>query len=265
MGTSKRDSVWHNFRGSGLGIMRAPARAHHPSRWVVDELMRTWFDDRSFDWLDVGVVGMVDYERLRPSLRFRFTGVDLSESVLEDARQYLRGPSDAVTVWDIQEPPDARLVASQDLITVRHVLNHCEYYDRPLEHAAAILRPGGRIVVVLHLALVDGPDELRRHHAWDVPGEVIGNRYGRERFVRTFGSIFVPELWVRVDDGVKPNDVIVGRRPLPGEALPPPRLERYRMWVPPGRRHLFTVLWSRMRLARHLRRVFARTAGEAEP
>lgn len=230
----KGASVWHNFRGIALERMRIGPRAHHPSRQVVDDLMFRWFDRRPFEWLDVGVVGMVDYERLRSTMAFRFTGVDLSESVLEDSRRYLRRPDDDLVRWDVEDAlPDA-LRGRYDLVTLRHVLNHCAYYERPLEHVAAALRPGGRVVLVLHLALVDGPDQLRRHRRWDVAGEVIGNRYGRERFLAFLGGVLTPELWIRVDDGVKPNDVIVAReRPDPaGRALRP-----YRLWMPPGRRN----------------------------
>lgn len=246
---TKRDSVWHNFAGAALDVMRTGQRAHHPSRDIVDGLMQRWFRGRTFEWLDVGVVGMVDYERLRPRLRFIFTGSDMSESVAEDARRYLRGAGDRVIVWDIEEPPDPALAGRFDLVTLRHVLNHCEYYVRPLEHAAAVLRPGGICVVVLHLRLIDGPDELERHRDWPIPGEVIGNRYERTAFLREFGRLFEIDAFIRVDDGRKPNDVIVGRRrtsPLPGGA-PAPRMRR--LYLPPGRRRLPLRILSRILFA----------------
>jgi len=228
--------------------MRAAGRAHHPTRQLVDDLMSRWFGSRRFEWLDVGVVGMVDYERLRARLEFRYTGADLSESVAEDSRDYLRRPDDRVVVWDIEDAPAAELRGRLDLVTLRHVVNHCEGYERPIAHAAELLRPGGRVVVVLHLALVDGPDQLLRHHDWDVAGEVIGNRYGRAGFFTAFTTLFEQPLWVRVDDGHKPNDLIVGRKraePLSGgQPLPP--MHRLRMST--GRRNLPRRLLGRARL-----------------
>lgn len=233
----KVDSVWHNFRGNALDVMRQEARARHPGRAFVDRLMRNWFGSSRFDWLDVGVVGMVDYERLRPRMGFRFTGSDLSESIADDSRRYLARPDDRIVVWDIEDPPDGSLIGRFDLVTLRHVLNHCEYYEAPLRHAAMVLRPGGRVVVVLHLHLSDGPDRLERHRRWSVEGEVIGNVYNRERFLAAFASEFEPLLWVRLDDGRKPNDVIAGRKPVDGV---PPRGARptmRRLWIAPGRRN----------------------------
>ena len=249
----KPESVWHRFRGKALEVMRTPDRAHHPSRAFVDALMFRWYGQRPFAWLDVGVVGMVDYERLRPVMQFIFTGADLSEPVAQDSRSYLTGPGDRIVVWDIEEAPPSDLGAPFDLVTLRHVLNHCTYYESPLKHAADVLRPGGRVVVVLHLSLIEGVDRLSRHRDWDIEGEVIGNRYARDRFLQTFGRHFVPDLFVRIDNGHKPNDVIVGHRrakPVPdGVHLPLPPMRR--LWAAPGRRHLPRRLLSRARLAFH--------------
>lgn len=255
---SKRNSVWHNFRGAALSIMRTPGRVHHPSRQVVDDLMWRWFGRRPFEWLDVGIIGMVDYERLRPRMGFRFTGADLSESVLEDSRRYLRRSDEELVHWDVEDPPSPPLRDRFDLVTLRHVLNHCEHYERPLEHAAQVLKPGGRIVVVLHLALVEGPDEFRRHREWDVPGEVIGNRYNRERFLAYLARVLAPELWVRVDDGAKPNDVIVGRRRRSDEGSET-KLAAYRLWMPPGRRRAPARALSRLMFAWRTRGLFRRS------
>lgn len=246
----RTESVWHNFRGPALETMRAPARAHHPSRQLVDDLIRRWFKGKTCHWMDVGIMGMVDYERLRPKLRFRFVGADISESVVADARTYLRDPADRVIVWNVENPPPSDLLGTVDVVTLRHVLNHCSYYEKPLEHVADVLRPGGRVVIVLHLALMDGPDELRTHREWDTPGEVIGNRYGRERFMATLARLFDVELWARVDDGAKPNDILVARKPRVGSPAgrSPLRLE---LFMPAGRRHLvrrlLALLWLRWR------------------
>ncbi len=249
---SKPGSVWHNFRGKALEVMRASARVDHPSRTFAYGLVRRWFGRRPFEWLDAGVAGMVDYERLRDIMSFHFTGADLSESVAEDARRYLRRPADRIVVWDIEDPPEQSLAGRFDLVTLRHLLNHCEYYELPLAHAASLLRPGGRIVIVLHLKLIDGPDQLARHHDWPIPGEVIGNRYNRDRFLDYFATLFEPELWVRVDDGRKPNDMIVGRKPASSAAGPRERPTMRVLWSAPGRRNLPRRLLSRI--------VFALTA-----
>lgn len=254
--SGKLDSVWHNFRGAALATMRAPGRMHHPSRRLVDDLIRRWFDDRPFDWLDVGIMGMVDYERLRPQMRFRFVGADMSESILDDCRRYLRDPADSVVRWDLEERPAPELVGRFDLVTLRHVLNHCEYYDKPLEHTAQVLRPGGRCAIILHLALVDGPDQLVRHEDWEVPGEVVGNRYGRARFVGSLLRLFVVELWARVD-GAKPNDVIVVRKPYQNEDARIAPVQPMRVRMPLGKLNAPVRAASRLLFRWRTRRLFA--------
>jgi len=245
---SKRDSVWHNFCGNALAVMRVERRAQHPSRDFVDRLMHRWFTDRSFEWLEVGVVGMVDYSHLRPTLNFQFTGADLSESIAKDSCRYIQRPEDGIIVWDIEDPPDAALHARYNIVTLRHVLNHCEYYKKPLDHVAAVLRPGGWVVIVLHLCLVTGPDRFHRHRDWSVPGEVIGNHYNQEKFLDYFALHFKPELWVRVDDGKKPNDIIIGRNRSKGHNAPSgvQRLRMHRLWSARGRRNAPRRVLSRL-------------------
>lgn len=247
---AKRASVWHNFAGTTLDVMRVAARARHATRGFVDAILATWFDARFFEWLDVGIVGMVDYERLRGRLRFRFTGVDMSENVVGDSERYLRGGSDRVLVWDIETPAPTELHGAFDLVTLRHVLNHCEYYEQPLRNAARVLRLDGRVVIVLHLALIEGLDELKRHRNWPVPGEVIGNRYERDRFLKTVQEHFERVQWFRIDDGRKPNDIIIGQRRTPGSPgdARPPRMERFH--VSARRRDFLTRIVVRAIIAR---------------
>jgi SAM-dependent methyltransferase len=233
--------------------MRTPDRLRHPSRVLADDLIAHVFGTERFDWLDIGVLGMVDYERLRDRLNFRFTGADIAESALADARVYLRRLGDDLVLWDVEEPPPATLERRFDLVTMRHILNHCRHYADPLEHTAAVLRDGGRIMIILHRPLIEGPDRLVTHSDWRTPGEVHDNHYGREGFFHAFGRSFEPELWIRVDDGHKPNDVIVGRRrrgaTVPGGLMPP----MLRLAMPAGRRGIPLRAISRARLSMHLR------------
>jgi len=242
-------SAWENFDAKAMEVMRVDARAHHPARILVDDLIRREFGRRHFRWLDVGVVGMVDYERLVGTLNFTFTGADIGRSIIEDSRKYLRQSGDRVLLWNTEDPIEEAegplAPGGFDLITARHVLNHCNYYEQPLLHMHHVLDDQGLCIITLHLNLIEGPDQLRRHNDWAVPGEVIGNRYNNNKFLRYLAQYFHMERFVRWDDGYKPNDVLVARKRQPGADLGPlPKMEIQR---PPLR------LRSRLAKALHLR------------
>ena len=212
-------STWENFTGRALGVMRVDQRANHWTRFFTYDVIRREFGRRHFHWFDVGVVGMVDYERLVDQLSFTFTGVDLSASIIEDGRKYLRHLDDRLLQWNIEDPPaTAGLISGGfDLVTARHILNHCHYYEQPLDHIQQLLTEGGLAILTLHLYLRDTEDRLRSNTRWTVPGEVIGNHYNKEKFLRALHARFRIERFIRFDDGVKPNDMLIVRKRHAGE------------------------------------------------
>jgi len=221
---STATSVWKQFDRDHMGVMRTDARANHPTRFATYELIQREFGRRHFEWLDLGVVGMVDYERLVGRLRFTFTGADISPAILEDGRQYLRQAGDRLVLWNVEDAPEpvASLTPGRfDLVTARHVLNHCHYYEQPLAHIHRLLKDGGVAIVTLHLHLREHEDRLQSHAAWSVPGEVIGNYYNRKKFLRYLAQLFAVERFIRFDDGQKPNDVLLVRKRT-GRAMPGP-------------------------------------------
>jgi len=88
--------------------MRGAGRANHPSRLFARDTVSTEFKNRHLNWLDIGTVGMVNYERLSDSdTDFTYTGVDVSPPIIEDSKLYLRNDSDRILEWDIQQSLDA--------------------------------------------------------------------------------------------------------------------------------------------------------------
>lgn len=81
------------------------------------------------------------------------------------------------------------------------------------------------------------------------PGEVIDNRYERTAFLSTFARYFEPLLFVRVDDGQKPNDLIVGRRRRVGEPAVDRPLVMHVLRMPLRRRHAPLRWLARLRFA----------------
>jgi SAM-dependent methyltransferase len=208
-------SAWENFDSGCFDVMRGDNRANHPSRSFIYNIIEKSFRKRPFQWLDVGFVGMVDYEHLVHKLNFVFTGVDISSSVIKDSEKYLCKDVDRLVLWNIEDPVEkanSDLKSEFDLVTIRHVLNHCNYYENPLDNIHSLLKDEGLCVVTLHLCLIEEDDRLNRGEFWDVPGEVISNYYNRQRFLDYFSNHFKLEHWVRFDDGTKPYDIVIGRK-----------------------------------------------------
>jgi len=86
---------------------------------------------------------MVDYENLgKLGLSFIYTGADISEFAVKDCIERLQKEEDRILLWNIEEQPIEeleRMKGSFDLVTARHVINHCEYYENPLEQYEDIL------------------------------------------------------------------------------------------------------------------------------
>ena len=83
---------------------------------------------------------MVDYEYMSGTdTDFTYTGIDISPPIIEDSKSYLRNDRDRVMEWDIQQILDQNSPFSPDesfdLITMRHIINHCSDYEIVVENA----------------------------------------------------------------------------------------------------------------------------------
>jgi ubiquinone/menaquinone biosynthesis C-methylase UbiE len=211
------NSVWHDFHEERhLKVMRAPTRVHHESRFIFYEFVKKTFKD-TFNWLDIGLVGMVDYEYLmKEGLQFNFVGADLSESILKDSEKYLKNPGHILVRWNVENSlmPEQLKKHYFDLVSCRHVLNHCNYYEDPLRNIQKLLKNQGYIFIVLHLPFIDDDDRLIKDHGWEVSGlkgEVIGNYYNKEKFLNYFGNLYKLIEFFQTGEE-KPNDVIIGQK-----------------------------------------------------
>ncbi len=213
---SVSSSIWDVESEKLLNVMRVELRRKHWTRPYVYEFLSDIFRGRHFSWLDVGIRGMVDYENLgKLGLSFTYTGVDISEYALKDCMEHLQKEDDRVLLWNIEENPGEeleRMKGSYDLVTARHVINHCEYYESPLEKLSAMLKDGGIFICVLHLHLVDGKDRINKIISKKVDAEYHDNNYNKERFLSYIHKHLKIEKVIRFDDGIKPNDMIIAHK-----------------------------------------------------
>jgi SAM-dependent methyltransferase len=209
-------------------------RLDHPSRdhfyaWLAQQARQF---APTLAWCDVGVLSMVDYFNVRQGVKASwantivYTGLEISESIAMVARQRLLHPGDRVLVGDIEDPDLPTVLPERfDVICIRHVLNHCRYYEVPLRNAFDLLNPGGKIFVNLHLKCSTDSDIIESRPMHGVPGEYRENIYEFERFLRFFSSLFAVESIVEIDSmrdsRNKPNQIFIGIKPgLPHRAQP---------------------------------------------
>ncbi|MEU6539888.1 class I SAM-dependent methyltransferase [Streptomyces sp. NPDC047000] len=107
--------------------------------------LRGWLPARPADVLDLGC-GTGSLSLLAAEQGHRVTGVDRSPAMVERARTKLAGRDAAFLVGDAAAPP----VGEQryDVVLVRHVLWTLPAPARVLRQWRALLRPGGRLVLI---------------------------------------------------------------------------------------------------------------------
>lgn len=215
---NKKYSVWNNYRS--FDVMRVPGRRHHwTRRHLIKTVKRLFGASYYFRWLDIGIIGMVDYENFTKNFSFDYTGVDIGEDVLKDSARYLVEDNHKLCHADIND--DIQEIKAKlrqidkgefDLITMRHVLNHCPYYEKPIFNAYHLLAENGCLIINLHLSLLDAGEELDHHYGWKAEGLVIGNRYNKLKFTQYLSKFFEIEEFFTFDDGKKPNNVFLCRK-----------------------------------------------------
>lgn len=214
---SDKDSVWHSFRTKQhMSVMAAEARKTHPSRdtlYALAQLLSA--HNVKYHILDIGTVSMVDYQKLKKlNLPFKYTGIDIAENIVKDSQQYLTSIDDAIIQWNIENNKISDLVlerAPYDIINVRHVINHCSYYQQPLLNMKELLHNDGAIILTLHLICINGiEDKLETHRNWETDrtqlfGETIGNYYSRVKLKNFLEEHFELYFWAIIED----NEVII--------------------------------------------------------
>ncbi|MCG7207640.1 class I SAM-dependent methyltransferase [Streptomyces arenae] len=109
------------------------------------ERLRTWLPGRPADILDLGC-GTGSLSLLAAEQGHRVTGVDSSPEMVARARTKLAGRDAVFLLGDAAIPPVGERLF--DAVLVRHVLWALPDPARVLRHWRALLRPGGRFVLV---------------------------------------------------------------------------------------------------------------------
>src|SRR2546428_7240072 len=233
LGTYRSDAVWHNFKPSDFrGVAWGGGRNPSARGSFVGGLARQARQSAPrLTWCDVGVLSMVDYLNVRRSVdpdlaRVLYVGLEMGAPIAEVARHHLLLPTDRIEQGDLEDPQlPAKTRDRFDVISIRHVLNHCRYYEIPLRNAFDLLVPGGKLFANLHLKCSAERDHLAARPLPAVPGSYIENVYAFDKFLRYLSSLFaveaIVELDSRLDGRNKPNQIFIGIKPgYPQRARP---------------------------------------------
>ncbi|MET9735401.1 class I SAM-dependent methyltransferase [Streptomyces sp. NPDC006458] len=131
----------------------AAAFDDEPDHGLRDPAVRLAWADRLRDWLPPAPADLLDLGCGTGSLSLlaaeqghRVTGVDGSQAMVDRARTKLAGRDAAFLVGDAAAPPVGEQL--HDVVLVRHVLWTLPHPGRALRRWRALLRPGGRMVLV---------------------------------------------------------------------------------------------------------------------
>ena len=230
----KTTAVWHNFKLSDFPTMALGGRLDHPSRahfysWLAQQARQS---APILTWCDVGVLSLVDYLNVRRrfdprlSAKIEYIGLEVGESIAEVAGRHLLRPGDRILIGDLDDPHLSASIPDRfDVMSLRHVLNHCRYYEVPLQNAFGLLNPAGKVFVNLHVKCSADHDILQERSLPDVAGLYLENVYEFRKFLRYFSSLFsvesILEIDSRLDGRNKPNQIFIGVKPgYPRRAQP---------------------------------------------
>lgn len=135
-------------------------------------------------FLDVGCGSGQDWELLQKyKKRVEYKGIDFAPTILEGARKLC--PGGTFAIGDVNNIPEED--NSWDVVNCRHVVNHTEYYEKPIKELLRVSKK--RVILTLHVPFSDNnTDNIKAFppYSWE-------NSYGRGKFLK-----FLGELEVRV-------------------------------------------------------------------
>ncbi|MBV7695278.1 bifunctional 2-polyprenyl-6-hydroxyphenol methylase/3-demethylubiquinol 3-O-methyltransferase UbiG [Streptomyces sp. TRM70350] len=152
--------------------------------------LRSWLPGTACDVLDLGC-GTGSLSLLAAEQGHRVTGVDLSPAMVELARAKPAGRDAVFLVGDAAAPPVGE--RRFDVVLVRHVLWALPDPGRALRHWWALLRPGGRLVLVEGVWGTVAPVGMAAERVRELLAPVAGA-------VRVERLSQDPALWGRVVD-----------------------------------------------------------------
>jgi len=133
MGSVEQAKGYIRSYGEGVGF---------PSRM---ETLRWIKDNESF--LDVGCGSGCEYENIKAYNRnIDYKGVDYSQTFIQACQELF-----PEAIWELQDANNLQEKDNSfDTVLLRHILEHCEYYEQPIKEAWRVAKK--RIIIVFWVA-----------------------------------------------------------------------------------------------------------------
>lgn len=200
---------WIRGYGEGVGVASR--------NQILSEVRSRELHKKGDSYLDVGCGGGIDLENLlvhgiRPE---KYVGLDGSTNAIEFCRKAFRRWNNIAefmvgNAHDLPFPDD-----SFEIVTLRHVLDHCEYYTEPIAEA---MRVANKLVYITLWVLLGDNDKVRPYR--EGPNEEFvgyNAQYERKKFLEYCESFGWHVTCARFDKPGRLNDVIWIRNPDHGD------------------------------------------------
>ena len=131
-------------------------------------------------FLDVGCGSAADWEILvRFGKKVKYKGLDYANSILEATKKlYPELEFELADINNLQEKDN-----SWDVVSCRHVIDHCEYYEQPIRELLRVAKK--KVIITMWVGFPDDDTD-----AINKSGEYNWlNRYGKTKFMRFLNSL----------------------------------------------------------------------------
>jgi ubiquinone/menaquinone biosynthesis C-methylase UbiE len=184
-----------------LDYMGVEGRDSRPSHAIGVQQLARLSGGAAFDLLDCGVMSGVTYRHLvKAGLRMNYTGIDISDAIIEHCRARLPRAR-----WAKMNVMDMEFADRQfDIVHARHLLENLPYYETAVREMFRVAR---NHVVITFFVPPRLPEKLIRRVGAE--GHVWYNRYAPEPFAELLDRLSSSVEIIDVPDARFPDRIYV--------------------------------------------------------
>jgi ubiquinone/menaquinone biosynthesis C-methylase UbiE len=190
-------TAWVNW--SKFDTMEKSYRNDHNSHKVIQDWIKSKTSKRGFSFLDCGILSCVTYKKLKENNRkVDYTGIDINENIVENCRERYQDQT-----WKSMSVEKLKFSKNSfDIVQIRHVLEHLNYYDKAVIEASRVTK---KFAIFCLFFPLEDRDSLEYKKTKD--GIYHMNKYGKDDFMKLLKERFNKVDVVYVQDDQRDNQV----------------------------------------------------------